>query len=94
MGKMLLRKLMVGLVIVLSTVGTSQAENSFSLSVSCSIPAVPGLNVPLIEEETTRTEPEQNAIIRNEIKEEAKEQMPAMLAQEDTAKTVKTIYSR
>lgn len=94
MGKMLLRKLMVALLIVLSTAGMSQAGDSLSLAVSCSIPAVPGLNVPLIEEETTRTEPEQNTIIKNEIKEESKEQMPVMLVQEDTAKTVKTIYSR
>ena len=108
MKRVLLRNVLVGLIIFLSGVGVAQAQNSFSLSVFCSIPAVPGLNAPLIEEETMKTEPtiteQENTKIQNETKVETKEQTPTML-QQDTEKTllaegttsqiiVKTIYSR
>jgi hypothetical protein len=51
-----LRKMMVGLMLISSLYNVAFAENSISIAVSCTIPAVPGLNVPWVAEKTTRIE--------------------------------------
>lgn len=98
---------MIALMLILSLVNTVKAE-SISLSVTCRIPAIPGVNAPLIEEEKIKAEPtkttQEEIKIKNEPKEETKTQAPAMI-QEDKEETisaegndsqliVKTIYAR
>lgn len=103
------KKSMAVLVIFLAFIGNLRAEDSFSVPVTCIIPAVPGVNAPLIEEDTPKpsanTNYQQGITIKDEIKSETKEQAPTMI-QEDKeqeitlakGKTslviVKTIYSR
>lgn len=97
--------LMIGLLII-SLIGRAWAQDSFSISVSCSIPAVPGLNAPLIEEETPRvTETDEFTQKDAKNQEEIRLESPTLL-QEDKEKQiqlaegetstviVQTIYSR
>lgn len=95
MKNILFNKGTIGLMIILSTVNLSLASDNISIPVSCTIPAVPGLNAPLIKEETVKT---------GET-EEIKTDSPIMI-QEDTKKEIRladgrtisvivqTIYSR
>jgi len=73
------------------------AQGNYSLAVSCTIPSVPGLNAPLIEEKTVKATPTQeNANLQTETKKAPKIEAPVMI-QEDTkqdAKLITTIYSR
>lgn len=47
----LLRNVLVGLIIFLSGVGVVQAQNSAAFPVSCTIPAIPGVNAPPLQAE-------------------------------------------
>lgn len=105
MKNRLLNKSMVGLIIVLSVVKLSLADDSFSVAVSCSIPAIPGVNAPPFE--TGRLETQVNTVT-SETAEPQKENggERALLIEEDTQKEqitgknqkttiiVKTLYSR
>jgi len=53
MKNMFWKKFITVLLIIFSLAGLAEASGSFTVSVSCSIPEIPGLNAPLIEEETT-----------------------------------------
>lgn len=91
--------------ILLFVTDAAQAGDGLSLSVSCTIPAIPGLNVPLIEEETLKTQADTAREEKVELQIETTEQPPQTI-QEDTPKEqltdqeqnalvmVKTFYSR
>lgn len=89
--------LMLGLMLVLPITEIALAE-SISFSVSCTIPAIPGLNAPPFPEEET-VKADTPTPVQEETKtqkEEPKTESPSMI-EEDTEegnKLVKTIYSR
>lgn len=83
------------------------AGNSYSIAVSCTIPAIPGVNVPLIQEKTAKPELNNNSAATDQnanLPQEEINNTPAMF-QKDTEEvrwvegekdivTLKTIYSR
>lgn len=93
-----LKRYIIGLGILLSLVNAAFAGDSISFSVSCTIPAIPGVNAPPFPEEKT-VKTETATTVQQETKtnqEEPKTESPSMI-QEDTVertKLVKTIYSR
>jgi hypothetical protein len=102
MKNVLSRSLMASLIVFLSA-AVGFAGDSATLAISCSIPAIPGVNVPLVEEKSLRTP----ADIPQETAEEPQKETPQpMLVQDDTKEeqvtstgqqtlvAVKTIYSR
>lgn len=96
----LINKSLITLMILLSIVGIAIADDSFSIPVSCSIPAVPGLNAPPL------TEKETELSIPSKQDNEAEVMEKSSAIQENTEKeiiladgssvtvTAKTIYSR
>lgn len=83
----------------------AEAQDSYSIAVSCSIPAVPGLNAPIVEEETmepmdTKQNPgsqqEETKIELAEMIRETKEEkiLKAQDENSSTAVTLQTVYSR
>jgi hypothetical protein len=102
--KIKIKALTIASIITLSFVNMVFAGESITIPVSCSIPVVPGLNAPLIEQESTNTNTDNDATMPVEQKEES-QTVPAMqqeeegkeiiLAEEKTAAViVKTSYSR
>lgn len=99
------RSFLIGLLILLFLTDMAQAGGGLSLSVSLTIPAIPGLNVPLIEEETLKTGGNTAREEKVESQKETTEQPPQTI-QEDTPNgqstdgeqntlvMVKTFYSR
>ena len=96
--------LTVSFMLLLALVDVALAGEGVSLSISCTIPAIPGVNAPLIEEQKpqiktdTPTQPTAAA-----VKEETLQQAPAMIQQDNQKETsenqatlvmVKTLYSR
>jgi hypothetical protein len=70
-------------------------SDSYSIKVSCTIPAVPGINVPIIEEEQPATPQEIMAF--NSKKQEAqleKEQLTPSGEEGSSLVLVKSIYTR
>ena len=77
-----------------------------SLTISCSIPSIAGVNAPLIEQKTTRAQDNQAAIQQQSttIQNDIKTQSPAMLqtekettlqgSQSAAPMLIKTFYSR
>lgn len=101
-------KLAIGLITVLAVCislaqGTAYAGDSFTYTVTCTIPAIPGVNAPLIEEQSTRTtdadayaEQEKGSPEEEEhgyAREESGRQTLLAINQERDV-TVKTIYER
>ena len=96
---------MLGLIIWLCLANLVFAGDNLSIPISCTIPAIPGVNVPLIEEETFKTKTDTPQQPKVESQQETQPQTPAMI-QEDTQGEmvisedqksliiVKTIYSR
>ncbi len=97
---------LVGL--ILFSLGTDAlAGNNISLTMSCTIPAIPGLNAPLIEQETTKTQQPSVATMQQQVipQKEAPEET-SVIVQEDSQEVkeasqnaapilmVKTFYSR
>lgn len=78
--------LTVFMIIALFLTGVAAASDSYSVKVSCTIPAVPGLNVPIVEEEKPVIP--QETMVLNSVEQEAriKEEGPLVL--------VKTVYAR
>jgi hypothetical protein len=80
--------------------GTALAgSNSYSIMVSCTIPAIPGVNVPLVVEESVvsrnqvaTTNLEEQKAPEKEDQIEKEQTLPS--AQEGTLVLTKTIYSR
>jgi hypothetical protein len=99
-----LRKMFVVLLILLAMADLAKAEEA-SFTISCTIPAIPGLNAPLIVEEKPQTNvanPAPTTTVKSQT--ETQEQAPAMIQEEqkerktsenqDTLVIVKTVYSR
>ncbi len=82
------------LVIMLTClINTSLAgSNSYSIMVSCTIPAIPGVNVPLVEDESAVSQ-NQVAITQNNQGQIENEQMLSS-TQEGPFMITKSIYSR
>jgi len=99
------KKSIINLIIWLSLANVAFAGDSLTLSVSCTIPAIPGLNAPLIEEETIKTEEHTPEQPKSESQKEAQPQLPPLIEQDNQQEKiisegqkkqiiVKTIYSR
>lgn len=102
-----LRNALFTIMFLLSLTG---AASAIELQVSCTIPAIPGVNVPLIEEETrippedyTNTQESQTAYAKaNKPQNIQQEQTSALIQQENLLTTaneqpliiVKTLYDR
>lgn len=54
MNKTLRNSILIVLIFTFFVINLAQAGDSASIPVSCSIPAVPGLNAPLVEEKTPK----------------------------------------
>jgi hypothetical protein len=96
---------LVVLIILLSLVNYTWAGDSFSFSVSCSIPAVPGLNAPPLEEKTDKVAENISAPQDIDITvtagtqsfpriEESKEQIIRLVDGGSIAVATKTVYGR
>ena len=95
----------MGLMILLFLMDAAQAGDGISLSISCTIPAIPGVNAPLIEGETLKTQTDSTTQQKIEPQAETQSQTPVMVQQDtqkeeitseeqDSLVTVKTLYSR
>ncbi len=88
--KSIISKVTLILLVVFLAAGNLWAGNSESFVVKCTIPAVPGVNAPLIEEEkiTASTAPAQ------EQSQQAAQVETTTKSEQGTSVTVKTIYDR
>ena len=95
----------VALAIVLAMAGLALAGSTASVTVSCSIPVMPGLNAPLIEEEGIKTQENINAKQKIAAQKETPQESIALPQQDidkeekiveggNSAMAVKTYYSR
>lgn len=101
-----LKKLIIGLMIFISiTIGAAFAGDSFTIAVSCTIPAIPGVNAPLIEEEISKTDTQatapQEVNLQKETSQPASETIQQAVQEEKVITSgqkptmiVKTIYDR
>lgn len=80
MKKRLLKNTLVSLVILFNFAGIALAGDSVSLSVSCTIPSIPGVNAPPFET-TANADIQENSKI-------------LLVEQTANSETVQTIYSR
>jgi len=98
------KKSIIALIMILTFTWMAQEGDSFSFGESCTIPAIPGVNAPLVEEERQNTKVEASAQ-KEEPQKEPSAQSPALIQQDSqeektTAQeqkilaTVKTVYSR
>lgn len=87
---------MIDLTILLILTGKSSAQTTSSVAVSFTIPVMPGLNAPLIEEnKTVKPQPTAAAQQNVEPQKETKNSTPALIQTEkQEEKIVKTYYSR
>jgi len=101
-----MKKLLIALLIVFSMISIAAAESK-SYTISCTIPAIPGVNAPpLLEQKTVQNVPEINMAQRAETANEAvnnavlptvqkEESNQIQLANGETkTMTVQTFYSR
>lgn len=95
--------LMVALITIFALTDAAWAQDSFSVSVSCIMPAVPGVNVPLIEEETIRKGDNKTIPEKADIQEGNKIESPSVIQEEKeiqlaqgktSSVIVQTLYSR
>jgi len=102
MKKRLIRKMVIGLMLSFSMLEVAFAKDSFSIPVSCGIPAVPGLNVPLVEiaqepAPAKAKQSEEQDINKNknpDTVEEDTQKETLLVSGENLSLNVKTIYSR
>lgn len=98
MKKKLLRKLMLGLLILLFITDAAQAGDSFSIPVSCTIPAIPGVNAPPFNAETNTQEKmsKSNEALTETAQGENKAESPSLIQEETTKemRLIKTFYRR
>lgn len=89
--------------LALASVDTASAGESISMTISCTIPAIPGLNAPMIEEEIQKadTPVEAEALHQKELKPEApttiqedSQEEKLITEAEESFAIVKTIYDR
>jgi len=57
MKNTILKKAIICIALLLSLIDITQGENSYSIPVSCTIPAIPGVNAPSIEVAEKQNEP-------------------------------------
>lgn len=70
-------------------------EDSVSINVSCTVPAIPGINAPLLETENQVAEPENPEYTLQNDQQSGKNEQPMPLIQEDDqTMLVKTFYPR
>ena len=96
--------MVLGIIILLSLAGISFAGDSHTISVSCTIPEIPGVNAPAVVEEKTvkidtsipaqqevetQEETKKHAVIQEETEKEV-----LMAKQQNSSVVVQTIYSR
>ncbi|MFH1854336.1 MAG: hypothetical protein ABH815_03380 [Candidatus Omnitrophota bacterium] len=85
--------ILIGLMVLCFTANASYAgKASHSIPVSCSIPEIPGLNAPLVEEQTYR-----DVNILEEAEEGTKEEdssLKPQLVQQETRHNLYTFYVR
>jgi hypothetical protein len=105
MKRLLIFSLMIGLAILFILAGKSFAQTTSSVTVSLSIPVMPGLNAPLIEESKAKnaeTTIPQDKIKPEEVSQEVMGEMIQSEKQEENVADkneknqiiVKTFYSR
>ena len=70
----------------------ASAQDAISLSVSCTIPAIPGVNAPLVEEEAVSQAGEQATEQTPELTQE--DSLQEVDSQDQPLLIVRTIYSR
>ena len=98
-------KAIITLIIVLATVNLSLADDSFSVAVSCIIPAIPGVNAPTLKTERLESEANTDVLEITESQKENRQEVQSLIGQDiqeeqligddpDTAMIVKTFYSR
>lgn len=89
-------------VMLLVLTGLAFAGDSGSFYVSCTIPLIPGVNAPLIEEETVKTQKDTTVQQNTEPQSQPQETAPEQIQQEDKTTNdnsrplvlVKTLYDR
>ena len=79
--------LLIALVVSVCGVSFAYAGDSLTIGVSCTIPAIPGVNVPLAAVQT-------QVQVKEEAVQEEKLIVVTQLDRTDDSKTVETIYSR
>ena len=96
------------LMLMVMVAGAAYAGNSQNIMVSCSIPGVPGINMPLLQQNSVRVEPAQSALPETKAYAAAEETKPkamALLQQTEEKKielakgqsaavTIETLYVR
>jgi len=97
--KKILYKVTVFIILFGVFANTTLAGNtSYSITVSCTIPAIPGINVPLLEEETVTTGPQIASAMQEgalqESQEQSLEKEQLATLQDGTLMITKTFYSR
>ena len=92
--------IMIALVITLSVINLAMAEGPAEIRIACTIPAIPGVNVPILKENPTQPGP------KAKLTEEKIENAAPVMLQKETEDirvreeennvkvTVETIYSR
>ncbi len=97
MKNLLCKGIMTAFTLVLFLVGISFGGDTYSVAVSVTIPAIPGVNAPpFLEQNSVKQEIKQTEQKQDTVKEEKKDTSPPMI-QEETQKEkqlVKTFYSR
>ena len=91
--------ILAGLVAGLLIAGTACAGDSATLQVGCTIPAIPGVNVPLLAqgEQTAAPAPENNDAEETALAKKSTQQQdaPVLLAERKTSNgSIQTIYYR
>jgi len=110
MIKALLKKVAISLMVLLSTVDVTLAGDSYSIPISVIMPAIPGVNTPLIEEQAVKTQEgqtvktpvdynaQQQIAVQNNVPEQSQnliqQDKPLISNQEGPLFLVKTLYSR
>jgi len=101
--RLILLAIAITLSLVYINVGLTQ--DNISLSISCTIPAIPGVNAPLIEEESIKTEADISTPSSPRFQKDADSQDPELIQQDlpqeeqgnkgqPSIVVLRTIYSR
>lgn len=85
--------MIIGLIILLSLIRIAAAEN-ISFTISCTIPAIPGVNVPPFEEETEKTKTEQAVMEEAKSPQEKAKTESSIMIQTDTQKEIGSVEGR
>ena len=92
----ILKLTLVALVMCAAFSGMAIAGDSVSLSVSCTIPAIPGVNVPPFDEDilNQRNAPQEEQQQKNENSQKEADNQILMAEITDGSAVVKTVYTR